>query len=310
MEELHVQLVKKNVGEKYVNDLTKNLKMSSGIHRDKFCNDVDLFNEKKYANSLSRAAKSRRVALKKSKTALKNRHEAKEGTTYESNIVLRDFIHESISIVTIKYCKAPIIVFFDLETGSFSKTSDIFQIAAKHGYYEFSVYVKPDQTISKEASKVHGLRLVLGKLELHGKLVITVTLSEALVAFYEFLILLDRRCILAAHNCAFDYSCLINALDKCFLKQHFHSIILGFCDSLPVIKKKTGKTKKGDNKLENIARELEINNDKAHDALYDVVMLGEVLKKLNITSDDLISYSFTWDDACNKIKFAENLPKA
>ncbi|XP_057329900.1 uncharacterized protein LOC130670506 [Microplitis mediator] len=207
--------------------------MSSGIHRDKFCKDVDLFNEKKNANSLTRAAKSRRVALKKNKTALKNRHEAKEGTTYESNIGLRDFIHESIPIVTIKDCKAPFIVFFDLETGSFSKTSDILQITAKHEYYEFSVYVKPIQTISEEASKVHGLRLVLGKLELHG-----------------------------------------------------------------------------DNKLENIARELEINNDKAHDALYDVVMLSEVLKQLNITSDDLISSSFTWDDACNKIKFAENLPKA
>ncbi|XP_074111470.1 uncharacterized protein LOC141535445 [Cotesia typhae] len=162
---------KKNVGEKYVNDLTKNLKMSSGIYRDKFCNDVDLFNEKKYANSLTRAAKSRRVALKKNKTVLKKRHEAKEGTTYESNIGLRDFIHESIPIVTIKDCKAPIIVFFDFETGSFSNTSDILQIPAKHEHYEFSVYVKPTQTISEEASKVHGLRLVLDKLELHGKLV-------------------------------------------------------------------------------------------------------------------------------------------
>ncbi|KAH0552541.1 hypothetical protein KQX54_012096 [Cotesia glomerata] len=149
---------KKHLGEKYVNDLTKNLKMSSGIHRDKFCNDVDLFNNKKYANSLTRAAKSRRVALKKSKTALKNRYEAKEGTTYERNIGLRDFIHESIPIVTIEVYKAPIIVFFDLETGSFSKTSDILQIAAKHKQYEFSVYVKPTQTISEEASKVYGLR--------------------------------------------------------------------------------------------------------------------------------------------------------
>ncbi|KAH0553362.1 hypothetical protein KQX54_002139 [Cotesia glomerata] len=105
-----------NLGEKYVNNLTKNLKMSSGIHRDKFCNDIDLFNKKKYANSLTRAAKSRRVALRKSKTALKNRHEAKEGTTYKSNIRLRDYIHESFPIVTIEVCKAPIIVFFDLET--------------------------------------------------------------------------------------------------------------------------------------------------------------------------------------------------
>lgn len=55
---------------------------------------------------------------------------------------------------------------------------------------------------------------------------------------------------------------------------------------------------------------MEINNEKAHDALYDVVMLDKVIKKLNITSNDLIGCFFNRDDACNKIKFSENLPQA
>lgn len=100
------------------------------------------------------------------------------------------------------------------------------------------------------------------------------------------------------------------ALDKCFLKEHFRAIIYGNSDTLPVIKKKIGKTKKGANKLGNIARESEINQDKAHDALYDVTMLDKILKKLNITTNDLLGSFLSWDDACNKMKFSENLPNA
>ncbi|KAF2903986.1 hypothetical protein ILUMI_02186 [Ignelater luminosus] len=70
----------------------------------------------------------------------------------------------------------------------------------------------------------------------------------------------------------------------------------------------TGKTKKADNKLENITTELNINCDKAHDALHDVVMLDQVLNKLNITKNDLLGSFFSWDDACKKIKFLQNLP--
>ncbi|KAK0169186.1 hypothetical protein PV327_011725, partial [Microctonus hyperodae] len=195
-------------------------------------------------------------------------------------------------------------------TGGFSKNCDILQIGAKYEQYEFSIYIKPTQTISEEASKVHGLRMIHDILVRHDESILTVSLSEALVGFYEFLSKFQRKCILTAHNCEFDYPRLMGALDKCFLKEHFRAIILGYSDSLPVIKKNTGKTKKGENKLENIARELQINGDKAHDALYDVIMLDKVLKKLNITTNDLLGSFLSWDDASNKIKFSQNLPNA
>ncbi|KAK0076364.1 hypothetical protein PV325_005506 [Microctonus aethiopoides] len=301
---------KKNIGEKYATDLTQSLTILSGNYSKKFCSKVDCFRQNRYANSVTRAAKLKRIALKKSKTALKNKNETKEGIIYESNIGLRHSLHESLIITKVHNRKGSISILFDLETGGFCKSCDILQIAAKYEQYEFSVYIKPTQTISEEASKVHGLLMMHDRLVHHGKPILTVTLSEALVGLYEFLSLFQQRCIVTAHNCKFDYPRLMCALDKCFLKEHFRAIILGYSNSLPMIKKKTGKTKKGENKLENIARELEINQDKAHDALYDVIMLDKVLKKLNITTNDLLGSFLSWDDACNKIKFSENLPNA
>ncbi|XP_043288386.1 uncharacterized protein [Venturia canescens] len=88
------------------------------------------------------------------------------------------------------------LVFFDLETGGFSKTADILQIAAKHESSHFSIYINPTQKIDEKASSVSGLRVVAGQLECHRKVVTSVTLLDALLQFYNFLGALQRKCIL------------------------------------------------------------------------------------------------------------------
>ena len=203
----------------------------------------------------------------------------------------------------------PICVFFDLKTPSFSKTSGILQIAAKCEKFEFIVYLKPSpiQKISEEASQIHGLRVVEGKLQLHRKSVITVTISEALLAFYEFLCSFGKKCILIAHNYSFDYPRLMNAIRTVYMKEHFQAIVHGFCDTLPAIKKSTEKKGRRANKLENLANEFGINSNNAHNALHDVVMLKQVLEKLEISKDELQTNAFTWTDAQNRINFLENL---
>lgn len=164
-----------------------------------------------------------------------------------------------------------------METNGFSKNADILQIAAKHGESEFSVYVQPTQTLKEEASAVHGLRYINGRLELHGHAVETVTLTEAIIGFYEFLYKLDGKSILTAHNCKFDYPRLIVGIGKVFTLDRFKSVVEGFCDTLPIIvnrrkeiekqqeketerqtEKQTQKKKekrKGANKLQNLAIE-------------------------------------------------------
>lgn len=138
----------------------------------------------------------------------------------------------------------------------------------------------------------------------------TLPLSEAMLHFFQFLCTFEKKCILTAHNCSFDYPRLMNAIEKVFMKKHFQSIIYGFCDTLPIIRKCTGKKGKGQNKLQILAENFGINCDKAHDAIEDVIILEKVLIKLNISTIQLRESTISWIDATNKIMFAQNLPKA
>jgi len=61
---------------------------------------------------------------------------------------------------------------------------------------------------------------------------------------------------------------------------------------LPIIKKITGKKSKGSNKLENLAKELDISCDKAHDVLHDVIMLEQVIKKLQISDIEFQAFFY------------------
>lgn len=203
-----------------------------------------------------------------------------------------------------------ILVFFDLETGGFSKTADILQIAAKHGSSYFSIYVTPTQKIDEKASNITGLRTVAGQLQYHGKEVISIGLQDALLKFYNFLVELKKKCVLVAHNCTFDRPRLIEAIKRSLLIQHFAAVIFGFSDSLPIIKKITKLTGKGENKLEKLAENLEISTSNAHNATDDVAMLEQVIMKLGISDETFFENTLTWDDAIKRQQFDEELPKA
>lgn len=82
---------------------------------------------------------------------------------------------------------APVIVFFDLETGGFQKNADILQIAAKCNDKSLSIYIKPAAAIAETASNVNGLRFVRGELEYRGSIVESISLKDAMHAFYKFL---------------------------------------------------------------------------------------------------------------------------
>lgn len=56
------------------------------------------------------------------------------------------------------------IVFFDLETGGFSMTDDILQIAMKCNSIEFNKYIDSSKRIQPKASEVHGLTYESGEL--------------------------------------------------------------------------------------------------------------------------------------------------
>lgn len=78
------------------------------------------------------------------------------------------------------------------------------------------------------------------------------------------------------------------------MTEHFKSIIAGFADTLPLIAKSTGKKGKGQNKLKNLVKKFDINTDEAHNALQDVKMIQQVLRKLKISNQEILKATVSW----------------
>ena len=197
-----------------------------------------------------------------------------------------------------------------METGGFSKDAEILQIAAKYKDESFSVYITPIQNINEKASEVTGLRVVAGKLQCNGNVVCSLMLSEVLKKFYNYLSSLGKKCVLVAHNCNFDRPRLLGAIQKMFLLNHFQTIVYGFADTLPLIKKATGLTKKEDNKLENLATTYAIPTINAYNAINDVIMLEQVMIKLGISSKTVLESTLKWEKAIQHNKHMLELPNA
>ena len=161
---------------------------------------------------MTRIFKKQRLFLRKRKTALRHKKELPEGTTYESDIGLLD-LYAIISIAEITDDE-PIVILFDLETGGLSKSADILQIAAKWQNFTFYVYIKPSKQINEGASLVTGLRYD------DGNRLKTVPLSDTIIAFYEFLYLFKKKCVLTAHNCNFVCPRLLNAVKTTFMEKY------------------------------------------------------------------------------------------
>ncbi|KAK0072540.1 hypothetical protein PV326_014366, partial [Microctonus aethiopoides] len=181
----------------------------------------------------------------KTRLQIAKKKESKEGITYESNIGLLSSVDVSIDEAEIDDSLSPIIVIFDLETGDFALTADILQISALYEDYAFNVYIRPTKKISPKATE------------------------DAMNRFYSFLTPLKRKIILTAHNCAFDRPRIIAAFQKTYMLKYFQNLIHGFCDTLPLIRPVTSKTKKNANILETLAKQFGMDVTTAHNAIED-----------------------------------------
>ena len=93
----------------------------------------------------------------------------------------------------------------------------------------------------------------------------------------------------------------MRAVEKTHLDKHFQSLVYGFSDTLPIIRKIKKIKSAGHNKLENIAAKLKIKDFKAHDALGDVVILNEVIAKYKVTDKEMIKSAIKWQTANEKL---------
>lgn len=111
-------------------------------------------------------------------------------------------------------------------------TSDITQICAVGGEQHSSKYVLPSQPVMKGAMEVTGLEVLGGVFHCKGQPVASVTSSEALVAFMDFLSQFPQPPILLGHNIkTFDGHVLYHHLQSNNMCSEFNRYISGFADT-------------------------------------------------------------------------------
>ena len=230
--------------------------------------------------------KKRRMELQKMRTALRQRKENVEGTTYESNcsLLLEPAIQfdddrlDSEEVVD-EISQIPIVL-LDLETSGFDKNSCILQIGAKCGKKCFETYVNPIRPIASAVTTVNGLMNIHGDLFYNGIKVSSIPLRAAIGEFLNWLMLIGKKCCIATHNLGFDGPRLLTAINQFSLKPEFSAVVDGFVDTLRVISNITGRKTKGQCTITGLAEHYSIVTTGAHNAMHDCVILDKILKNV------------------------------
>ncbi|KAK4879075.1 hypothetical protein RN001_007221 [Aquatica leii] len=193
------------------------------------------------------------------------------------------------------------LVFFDLETSGFMGDCDVLQIAARHENTSFSKYIEPNEPIPESASIVNGLTNQGPDMFLYGEKVQSFPLRIVLEEFLQFLINCDKKCVLIAHNCAFDARVLVTIINEVSLKDEFSNVIDSFVDTLPLFRQKfPGAVCK----LGALADKcFSVSSQKMHDATYDVLLLQNLVFK-HFTLNELLSKVKNF---VKTINFSQNL---
>ena len=135
---------------------------------------------------------------------------------------------------------------------------------------------------------------------LHGKKVESVSLRIAVSNLLGFSKSLNKQCYIATLNLNFDCPRLIDAITACNLHNELENLIVGFIDTLKVIKLETLRTGKGECTLTGLAKWLKISNFDAHNACQDVIILEKMIKKAETTYESLSSAAKKYDELKKK----------
>lgn len=248
-------IAQKNEGEHFIENVLKSAAMSPGKHRYRYAQRVQRTVIERRRRILTPEYKKRRLALKKARTALRHRREDREDVTYQTNCTLLDAPNTEMNNNIIDHTNSDpeiddeqyqSIVLLDLETSGLSKDCDILQIAAKCGKSTFATYINPKKHISAAAIEAHGLTNCQGVLMYHGLTVDSVPLRLAMSNLQQWLASLGKPCYIATHNLSFDVPKLFNAIVTCSLHDDFRDVVCGFIDTLIVIRRLTGRKRKGE----------------------------------------------------------------
>lgn len=263
--------------------------------------------------------KRRRLVLKQERAVTKGAMEASEGVSYQSGIGHEENVDiEQIPSPVSKGYFKPIprspqdsiaYITFDLETTDLireGRIPHITQVAAavvhSAAQWEFNCYVLPKIPQSQEAQRVSGITVSLsGVLMVNGKEVETETIDSAVSKFLDWL-KFYKKVILIAHNGEnFDFPVFMTALASVNRASEFCDIVIGFVDSLPLLKKIfPGQSSY---KQENLVSNLLAATYGAHNALEDVRSLGWLIKHEKVTDKHLQDFTFSPEAVKNQLTY-------
>ena len=186
---------------------------------------------------------------------------------------------------------------------SFSgEDAEICQIAATDGMDNFDIYVRPQGSISREASAVNKLTKKRGVLLHEGRRVTAVRQNVALAQFLNWL-KFKTPCVLIAHNCrAFDAKHLVKAMTSCNEIKEFRQKVLGFSDTLTAFRERFPARRSYTQT--SLAKDLLSATYNAHNARDDVKMLQKLVTKF-ISDDLLFKHSFTVSWYCEYSRYVQ-----
>ena len=75
------------------------------------------------------------------------------------------------------------------------------QIAARYKNSSFNSYIFPLGEISPQAAEVTRMKVTDGQLFVHNQKVATISIKQAIDNFITFLKSINKKILLAAHNC-------------------------------------------------------------------------------------------------------------
>lgn len=294
--------------------------LSPGSNTSKRNERLDKAAKRRYETSQTIEFKKQRLMNREKKHQLRHLTEAAEDKSYESNMSI--FCSDCKPIADFSDNNDSLVVYFDLETAGFSSKAEILQIGAMHEDIKFSVYITPTRKIPQESTNIHHLVLHEkklckvkyesgndGKENMVFEDLESFPAHVAITKFYNFLYDLGKKSVLVAHNLCFDCPRILSLIKNKNMLGHYQSVVTGFLDTLPIIKQITQKKEKGANKLENVAKDLEISATNAHDALADVDILQQVMIKLGVSNTEIVETCTSWNDKIAKFSVAEKMPE-
>ncbi|KAK0156868.1 hypothetical protein PV328_012186, partial [Microctonus aethiopoides] len=199
------------------------------------------------------AFKMKRIENKKKQSMSRKKKEAREENTYQANITLMDTpeVVQSknvmdLSIVltanpplvkTISTSSDVAFVYMDLETGGFSYTHDILQVAMKCEEECYDKYINPTREISENASEVHGIKCIAGQMYLNNIPISSQPKRIVAGEVLQFLSGFNKPCIFIGHNIySFDIRRLLFLMKSCDLLSDFCNVVVGCIDTYILFK--------------------------------------------------------------------------